>query len=753
MGAAGTRTVIVALILPLLSAPAWALGPQYGEPVTAFWLQNGRAKRSANPQEKVTPDRGEIMVMVEERQFILEVERNHLLFAPGYTETHYTEDGQMVTVSPNHTDHCYYHGQVRNYEGSSVALTACNGISGLIVFNANDSYYLSAPSVPSNETHRLVRTQHLPIRGGRCGSDGHFGDAPSHQQDFMAHLGHNRVRRNVWMAQKYMELYLVADYTMFAKQNMNLGSTKQRVVEIANYVHKFYMSVNIKVALIGLEVWTERNHCDVTDDANQTLKSFLQWKQKLKSRKKHDNAQLITGATFRGTTIGMATLEGMCTNENSGGISMDHSDVAIGAAATMAHEIGHNFGMSHDSVGCCVEATPEEGGCIMAAATGLPFPSKFSSCSQQQLMSYFRKGGGMCLFNMPNTKDLVMGKKCGNGFLEEGEQCDCGEPGECINPCCNANSCTLKEGAQCAHGECCQDCKLKSAGTLCREMSGSCDLPEFCKGDAPFCPPNVYMLDGSSCGYEEAYCSNGMCLTHRQQCIHLWGSGALVAPDVCFEEVNKAGDKYGNCGTIGTEQYIKCMAKDAKCGKIQCQTNVEKPRDPNMVKIGNTVMVNGYKVKCDGLYSYSVQDEEGDPGLVMSGTKCGDGMVCRDRRCQNASFSELDQCMSKCNGHGVCNSNRKCHCHSGWAPPYCDSPGRGGSEDSGPAPDDFSEGLTVFLVLLFLFCLLVVAFGMFYWYRKPGSLLNKWLRKSKAKCNTWLEMSPELGFISQPAGA
>ena len=32
---------------------------------------------------------------------------------------------------------------------------------------------------------------------------------------------------------------------------------------------------------------------------------------------------------------------------------------------------------------------------------------------------------------------------------------------ECTNDCCNANNCTLKEGAQCAHGVCCEGCKVR----------------------------------------------------------------------------------------------------------------------------------------------------------------------------------------------------------------------------------------------------------------------------------------------------
>lgn len=50
----------------------------------------------------------------------------------------------------------------------------------------------------------------------------------------------------------------------------------------------------------------------------------------------------------------------------------DHLVSVLGVASTVAHELGHNLGMSHDTAErhCSCQNEPRLGGCIMEPSTG-----------------------------------------------------------------------------------------------------------------------------------------------------------------------------------------------------------------------------------------------------------------------------------------------------------------------------------------------------------------------------------------------
>uniref|UniRef100_A0A1A8E4A2 A disintegrin and metalloproteinase domain 19b n=1 Tax=Nothobranchius kadleci TaxID=1051664 RepID=A0A1A8E4A2_NOTKA len=713
------------------------------EITSPVWLHPLQHQRSASKEH---PAELQVLISAEGQELRLQLEKNEQLLAPGYQDIWYTADGARRSSSPNNTTHCFYHGEVVGMEGSSVAVSTCLGIRGLISLNTSVSYLIEP--LPEAQRHAVFRAESLHLPRGRCVH--HHGDE-DHQDrlnDFihgMMSLQSRREKRELSRNMKYVELLLVADSAEFEWHQRSLDRTRQKLLEAANLVDKYYKALNIRVALIGLEVWTDQDKISVSDNPRSTLDAFLSWRRKMLKTLPNDNAQLITGRSFQGTTIGLAPLRTMCSDYQSGGVNTDHAPVSsVGVAATIAHEMGHNFGMSHDTAGCC-QARAEDGGCIMAAATGAPFPKVFSGCNLRELEVFLSSGGGKCLFNVPNTNSLYGGRRCGNGYLEEGEECDCGDEEECASPCCNANNCTLKAGAECAHGVCCHNCKLKEPGDLCRAPSGPCDLPEYCDGKTESCPANFYLVDGSSCAEGKAYCYTGMCLTLELQCRSLWGRDARPAPDLCFQEVNRAGDMYGNCGKDQQGSYRSCSDRDAKCGKIQCSTSASKPIENNAVRIETTVTGDKKKILCLGTHVYNLQPDEEpqgdtlDPGLVLTGTKCGDDSICFNGGCRNASFLRAGECTSKCHGHGLCNNNHNCHCDSGWAPPWCSQSGSGGSVDSGPVIPRSSLLPVLLLVALFAF---LSACGLWWGYKRKHVQLKAPAPPPAPKCSVTVEARP-----------
>uniref|UniRef100_UPI00398EFB23 disintegrin and metalloproteinase domain-containing protein 8a isoform X2 n=1 Tax=Pristiophorus japonicus TaxID=55135 RepID=UPI00398EFB23 len=679
-------------------------------------------KRDLSLSEIIYPEKVTYSVNLEGNEFFVHLEKNRGLLVKNYSEIHYLENGTEVIETPQFEDHCHYHGVIEGISGSSVSVSTCAGLRGILMAGSN--VYLIEPleGAPAGE-HALYRQEHLRVKRGSCSTRNLtlYDNGPK-----IAALYQPPGRRSAQVSQstRYVELFLVVDNAEYQKFNRHFPTIRRRMMEIANHVDKLYRSLNIRVALVGLEVWTRSNKIAVSSNPDITLDNFLKWRGvELLLKKKHDNAQFVTGLSFEGTTVGLATKSAMCSYQ-SGGVNEDHNRNPIGLASTIAHEMGHNLGMSHDEdhdTYCDCDASKNNGGCVMAEKTGIVFPKSFSSCSHQELRKFLASGMTTCLLNSPRADELYGNPACGNQFLERGEECDCGTVEECINPCCNATSCKFKEGVECSDGECCRNCKIKPAGQICRASQHDCDLSDYCNGVSAQCPEDAFRMNGSPCSNGEGYCYNGQCPTHQHHCVALWGAGAMVAHDDCFQH-NVRGDKYVHCKTT-KNGYEACRGKDIKCGKMHCVGGNKFPVTQAKYEL------KLFQNKLCKIATVNEQSEvTADPGLVPSGTKCGDGMVCYSGRCQSLLLYGSRNCSGKCNNHGVCNHKRECHCDPGWAPPYCVT--RNGGL---PAVGNAATIIIISVVLPFIILLILISGALLYYKR---CLMKKYTNKIPIKCSS-----------------
>ncbi|XP_030225616.1 disintegrin and metalloproteinase domain-containing protein 22 isoform X1 [Gadus morhua] len=617
------------------------------------------------------------------RTFILDVELNHDLLSSKYVERHLSENGKAVITKGG--EHCYYQGKVRNVPDSFVALSTCHGLHGMF-FDGNHTYMIEPGGQSSTsgdvQIHLIYKSAGQeglvdllngdlpeppfpspPFPGSRTGQRRRKRQAP-------------REQRSVEEETKYIELMVINDHLMYKKHRLSVGQTNNYAKSVVNMADMLFKEqLNTRIVLVAMETWAADNRFNIDDDPMVTLKEFMKYRRDF-IKEKCDSVHLFSGNRFHSSWGGASYMGGVCSLTKGGGVNEYGKTDEM--SITLAQSLGQNIGIFSDKKrilnGEC-KCEDRWSGCIMDDV-GFYLPKKFSECNVEEFHNFLNSGGGACLFNKPLK--LLDPPECGNGFVEPGEECDCGSPVECAKEgenCCNR--CTLTQGSKCSNGLCCSSCQMEFMGVVCREAVNNCDIPENCTGNSSQCPPNVHKMDGYTCEKDQGRCFNGRCKTKDRQCKYIWGEKAMAADKFCYEKLNIEGTEKGNCGK-DKDTWIQCNKQDVHCGYLLCSNISPSPRLGELHGGLTSFSVAQHSASLDCSGGHVVIDGDTDLGYVEDGTACGTDSICFNHKClplQQFNFSTCPGTTDKiiCSGHGVCSSELKCVCHLGWTGEDCNS--------------------------------------------------------------------------------
>ncbi|KAH8281238.1 hypothetical protein KR018_001365 [Drosophila ironensis] len=346
-------------------------------------------------------------------------------------------------------------------------------------------------------------------------------------------------RRRSISSPRHVETLIVADATMSAFHKDLNGY----LLTIMNMVSALYKDPSIGnsieivvVRIIQLDEEESQQQLNLSQNAQKNLDRFCSWQHKLNKISEmdphhHDVAILITRKNICANncmTLGLANVGGMCKPKQSCSVNEDNG---IMLSHTITHELGHNFGMFHDTakIGCHPRVGPIVH--IMTPTFGADtLQVCWSNCSRKYITHFLDQGLGECLDDPPTT-------------LEEYNYPD-ELPGARYN----------------ARGQ----CRLQFNLTNDSEV-GACSAPhEFCS--TLWCRVNGECVThmrptapGTACGRNK-WCQNGKCVRREE----------LAAVNGGWGDWSEWSDCSRSCGGGVSTQQRECDSPVPANGGVFC---------------------------------------------------------------------------------------------------------------------------------------------------------------------------------------
>lgn len=89
-------------------------------------------------------------------------------------------------------------------------------------------------------------------------------------------------------------IFEIVNFVNMVSQLPPLTALRQEVAFLTPALSKVYKPLRTFIALVGLEIWSNRDLISITPPAGANLDAFMKWRNsELLKRKKHDNAHLI----------------------------------------------------------------------------------------------------------------------------------------------------------------------------------------------------------------------------------------------------------------------------------------------------------------------------------------------------------------------------------------------------------------------------------------------------------------------------